>query len=184
MPGIAKINQAQKEQAENRSSTNSGNYNYELSLRRDSDQAIMVIASTGHDEGPDSERIDDFLQHRFQDETNENRWTFAICKTPFDEPCPYCERSIGTQHRFAFWAYVLKSYSKEAGQSPNWKEEKVGTDLMYGLEINNFRVVSLPFGRNDATWQQLVDIYQDYGALNATAIRVKRSGTDISTNWS
>ena len=48
---------------------------------------------------------------------------------------------------------------------------------MYREEINDFRVVALGFGRSDYVWNQLVDIYSDWGSLNKGVLRIKRTGT-------
>ncbi len=50
---------------------------------------------------------------------------------------------------------------------------------MYREDVNDFRIVSLGFGMRDATWNQLVDCYSDWGSLNKGVIRFKRTGTGM-----
>ena len=50
---------------------------------------------------------------------------------------------------------------------------------LYKEEVNDFRVIGLSFGRSDYIWNQLVDVYSDWGALNKGVLRVKRTGTGM-----
>ena len=54
-----------------------------------------------------------------------------------------------------------------------------GGKKLYKESINDFRIVSLTFGRSDYIWNQLVDIYNDWGGLNKGVIRIKRTGTGM-----
>ena len=50
---------------------------------------------------------------------------------------------------------------------------------MYKEEVNDFRVIALSFGRSDYIWNQLVDVYNDWGKLNGGVVRVKRTGAGM-----
>ena len=48
---------------------------------------------------------------------------------------------------------------------------------MFKEIINDFRIISLSFGRGDYVWNQLVDVYSDWGGLNKGVMKIKRTGT-------
>ena len=50
---------------------------------------------------------------------------------------------------------------------------------LYKEEVNDFRVIALTFGRSNYIWNQLVDIYNDWGALDKGGMRIKRTGTGM-----
>ena len=50
---------------------------------------------------------------------------------------------------------------------------------LYKEEVNDFRVIALTFGRSNYIWNQLVDIYNDWGALDKGVMRIKRTGTGM-----
>ena len=55
---------------------------------------------------------------------------------------------------------------------------------LYKEELNDFRIMSLPFGRGGYLWNQLVDIFEEWGSLNKGVIRIKRDGTGLDTTYS
>ena len=50
---------------------------------------------------------------------------------------------------------------------------------MYKEEVNDFRIISLGFGRSDYIWNQLVDVYNDWVSLNKGVIRIRRTGSGM-----
>ena len=50
---------------------------------------------------------------------------------------------------------------------------------LFKEEVNDFRVIALTFGRSNYIWNQLVDVYNDWGALNKGVVRIKRTGTGM-----
>ena len=50
---------------------------------------------------------------------------------------------------------------------------------MFVQHVNDFRIIPLGFGRSNYIWNQLVDVYNDWGALNKGVMRVKRTGTGM-----
>jgi len=51
--------------------------------------------------------------------------------------------------------------------------------------INDYRLIALTFGRSDYIWNQLVDVYNDWGQLDKGVIRVKRTGSGmLDTSYS
>ena len=79
-------------------------------------------------------------------------------------------------HKFAIWAYVYNVIHTEK-RNDDWVEtEGPAGKKMYREDINDFRIISLGFGRSDYIWNQLVDVYSDWGALNKGVVRIKRTG--------
>jgi hypothetical protein len=79
-------------------------------------------------------------------------------------------------HKFAVWAYIHNVIHTEK-RNDDWVEvEGPAGKKMYREDINDFRIISLSFGRSDYIWNQLVDVYSDWGALNKGVIRIKRTG--------
>jgi hypothetical protein len=62
----------------------------------------------------------------------------------------------------------------------DWEEvEGPQGKKMFVQHVNDFRVIPLGFGRSNYIWNQLVDVYNDWGALNKGVVRVKRTGTGM-----
>ena len=79
-------------------------------------------------------------------------------------------------HKFAVWAYVHNVIHTEK-RNDTWEEvEGPAGKKVYREDVNDFKIISLNFGRSDYIWNQLVDVYSDWGALNKGVIRVKRTG--------
>jgi hypothetical protein len=82
-------------------------------------------------------------------------------------------------HKFAFWAYVHEIIHTEK-KVDDWEEiEGPSGKKMYKQVVNDFKVVPLGFGRSDYIWNQLVDVYNDWGQLNKGVIRIKRTGAGM-----
>ena len=178
MPGIKKINQG----AEQRATSSSNSFGpSELILNADGDQAIVAVCASGNDDNDD--RIINYYRHSYKDE-DENRWIYAFCKKSIDERCELCDRDLGAQNRFGFWAYVYALLRKNSGQGEGWKEVEYGGERLYRLDINDYKVVTLPFGRNDMFWNQFIGIFYEHEAMDKVAIRVKREGSGRDTVWS
>lgn len=152
----------------------------ELILSKDGDQAIIAIVPDGNQDPDD--RLEDFARHSFNED---GKWQFKICKESVGERCDLCARDLTKQNRFGFWAWVYDLYKKEPGVGDGWIKETntSGTQTMYRLPVNAYRVVSLPFGRRDAYWNRYADIYNDHGAMNKMVVKVKRDGDGRDTNW-
>ena len=80
-------------------------------------------------------------------------------------------------HKFAFWGYVHEVLHTDK-RDDTWEEiAGPGGKKMYKEEINDFRIIPLGFGRSDYIWNQLVDVYSDWGQLDKGVIRIKRTGS-------
>ena len=180
MPGIKKINAEQEEQKAN-SGFSGGS---ELILNADGDQALIAVVATGDDD--DDDRIATFYRHSYnQGTTGEGaeQWRFVFCKKSVDEECALCNDSIAAQKRFGFWAYVYAIIRKAPGTGDDWKPVVHAGEKLYQREIKDFRIVSLPFGRNSVYWNQFCGIYYENGAMNKSILRVKRTGSRRETVW-
>ena len=86
---------------------------------------------------------------------------------------------VRPSHKFAIWAYIHNIIHLEK-RNDDWVEiEGPSGKKMYKEDINDFRIISLSFGRSDYIWNQLVDVYNDWGALNKGVIRMKRTGAGM-----
>ena len=86
---------------------------------------------------------------------------------------------VRDSHKFAVWAYVHEIIHLEK-RNDDWIEiEGPAGKKMYKEEINDFRIIALTFGRSDYIWNQLVDVYNDWGALDKGVIRIKRTGSGM-----
>ena len=82
-------------------------------------------------------------------------------------------------HKFAFWGYVHEVLHADK-RDDTWEEiAGPGGKKMYKEEVNDFRIISLGFGRSDYIWNQLVDVYNDWSGLNKGVIRVRRTGSGM-----
>ena len=50
---------------------------------------------------------------------------------------------------------------------------------MFVQHVDDFKVIPLGFGRSNYIWNQLVDVYNDWGSLDKGVVRVKRTGTGM-----
>lgn len=180
MPGIERIQEHQEEQ---RAASTFSN-NTELILNADGDQALIAVVSSGKDDTDG--RIDEYFRHSYQQtgDDGSERWVFSFCKRSVEQQCELCDNDVGAQRRFGFWAYVYSMFRKAPGTSDGWKEITHAGEKLYQREINDFRIVSLPFGRNNMYWNQFCGIFYENGAMNQSILRIKRVGSKRDTTWS
>jgi len=138
---------------------------------KDGDQAFITPVATGNE---NDERLDDIYMYTFR---QENRWTNLLKDDSVDTS--EVPENIRPSHKFAFWGYVHEIIHPDRRQD-SWTEiEGPAGRKMYREEVNDFRVIALTFGRSDYIWNQLVDVYNDWGSLDKGVIRVKRTGTGM-----
>ena len=136
---------------------------------KDGDQAFMSPVATGKE---DDTLLDEIFLYVYR---VGNRWV-SVLK---DDSIDISEVPSDTRpsHKFAFWAYVHEVIHAEK-RVDTWEEvEGPAGKKMFKETVNDFRVVPLSFGRSDYIWNQLVDIYSDWGQLDKGVVRVKRTGT-------
>ena len=138
---------------------------------RDGDQAFLSSIATG-EEGDN--RLDEIYLYTY----NANgRWVNLLDDPDVDKSgVPENTRS---SHKFAFWAYVHEIIHTER-RNDDWEVVSgPGGRKQYKEEVNDFRIVCLTFGRSDYLWNQLVDVYNDWGSLTKGVLRIKRTGTGM-----
>ena len=175
MPGIDKINQQKEDQPKSSGFSN----RTELIMNQPGDVAVVAVVSDGSDSEDD--RLSSYARHSYQDD--DGRWIYAFCKGTVDKLCSMCEEGRPVQNRFAFWAYVYALQRKVAQQGDSWRQETKGKETVWTLDINDFRMVTLPFGRQDTFWKQFTDVYYEHGAMNKVALRITRDGSGRETSW-
>jgi hypothetical protein len=142
---------------------------------KDGDQVFLSSIATGNEED------------RFMDEINlytfrmGNRWINLLKDETVDDSI--VPEGTRASNKFAFWAYVHRIVHLDRLNDDWTAVEGPGGKMMYREDINDFRIVSLGFGRNDYVWDQLSGIYSDWGGLDKGVIRIKRSGAGLETSY-
>ena len=138
---------------------------------KDGDQAFMYPVATG-DEG--DVNLDEIYLYTYREG---NRWMNLLDDPSVDTSMvPADSRAT---HKFGFWAYVYEVVHTES-RNEEWEPVSgPGGRKMFKETINDFRVVTLTFGRSDYIWNQLVDIYNDWNGLDNGVIRIKRTGAGM-----
>ena len=167
MSGISRI--AQKREAIRNPVEKSANQEIWF---KDGDQAFLSPIATGDE---NDTNLDEIYMYTFKNA--DNRWTNRLQDDSIDNSD--VPSNIRPAHKFAFWAYVHEIIHPEK-KNDSWEElaGPAGRKVFKEL-VNDFRVVALTFGRSDYIWNQLVDVYNDWGGLNKGVIRVKRTGTGM-----
>ena len=167
MSGIGRI----QEQRETRSQGGSNGVPGREIWFRDGDQAFLSSIATG-EEGDTN--LDEIYMYTYN---SGNRWVNLLDDEDVDKSgVPDNQRP---SHKFAFWAYVHEIIHSER-RNDDWEVVNgPGGKKLYKETINDFRIVSLTFGRSDYIWNQLVDLYNDWGGLDKGVMRIKRTGTGM-----
>ena len=138
---------------------------------KDGDQAFLSPIATG-DEGDTS--LDEIYLYTYRDG---NRWMNILDDSEVDTSMVPADTRAS--HKFAFWAYVHDVVHTEA-RNDEWEPVSgPGGRKMFKETVNDFRVVCLTFGRSDYIWNQLVDVYNDWGGLDKGVVRIKRTGAGM-----
>jgi len=139
---------------------------------KDGDQAFLSPIATGEE---NDTKLDEIYMYTFRN--SDNRWTNRLQDESIDNSD--IPSNIRPSHKFAFWAYVHEIIHPEK-KNDSW-EEIAGPNgrKVFKEVVNDFKVIALTFGRSDYIWNQLVDIYNDWGGLNKGVMRVKRTGTGM-----
>ena len=136
---------------------------------KDGDQIFLSSVATGDE---NDNLLDELYLYTFRDG---NRWTNVLKDDRVDSSG--VPEDVRPSHKFAFWAYIHNIIHMEK-RNDDWESiEGPGGRKMFKEIINDFRIVSLSFGRGDYVWNQLVDVYSDWGGLNKGVMKIKRTGT-------
>ena len=139
---------------------------------KDGDQAFLTPVATGEE---DDTKLDEIYMYTFRN--TDNRWTNRLQDESVDNSD--VPSNIRPSHKFAFWAYVHEIVHPEK-RNDSWEElaGPAGRKL-FKETVNDFRVIALTFGRSDYIWNQVVDVYNDWGGLDKGVMRIKRTGTGM-----
>ena len=122
---------------------------------KDGDQAFMAPLATGDE---NDTNLDEIYMYTYREG---QRWMNILDDPEVDtSQVPADTRA---SHKFAFWAYVFEVVHNEA-RNEDWEPVSgPGGRKMFKETINDYRMVALTFGRSDYIWNQLVDVYNDWG---------------------
>ena len=138
---------------------------------KDGDQAFLTSAASGED---GDLMLDELYLYTYRAGT---RWVNLLSED--DTDTSQVPPDTRPTHKFAFWAYVHEVIHTDK-RVDTWEEVSgPGGRKMYKEEVNDYKVMSLTFGRSDYIWNQLVDVYNDWGSLNKGVMRIKRTGTGM-----
>ena len=138
---------------------------------KDGDQAFVTPIATG-EEG--DSHLDEIYMYTYKSGT---RWINLLSDDDVDTSM--VPENYRPSHKFAFWGYVHEVIHPEK-RNDDWIEVNgPGGRKMYKEEINDYRIIALSFGRSDYIWNQLVDVYNDWGSLDKGVLRVKRTGSGM-----
>lgn len=186
--GIAGISErADKEEAERAARRGPGN---ELWLF-DGDTAIVSIVASGE---PDDLRIQDYQTYRATGMGKNGAYQYdAMAKgTSVEGPYEHIEVSKGTNLRskFGVWLYVEGVLRNPANRKKledtftkekvaEWEEETSASGRKTTLKqpVQDFLMWTQGFGRAKYIWNQIVDIYDEDGALNKFSVHISRTGS-------
>ena len=167
MGGISAIQNRVEERANPQTSQSAG----QEIFFKDGDQAFLTPVATGEE---NDLLLDEVYLYTYR---SGNRWINLLKDDDVD--ASDVPDNIRASHKFAFWAYVHDIMHTEK-RFDDWDEvEGPQGKKMFVQHVNDFRVIPLGFGRSNYIWNQLVDVYNDWGALNKGVVRVKRTGTGM-----
>jgi len=169
MSGISRIQELREDFKDTRNGGLPSNERGKEVWLKDGDQIFLSSVATGDE---NDKLLDELYLYTFRDG---NRWTNLLKDDRVDSSG--VPEDVRPSHKFAFWAYIYNIIHMEK-RNDEWEIiEGPGGRRMYNEIVNDFRIVSLSFGRGDYVWNQLVDIYSDWSGLNKGVIKIKRTGT-------
>ena len=137
---------------------------------KDGDQAFVTPIASGED---GDNLLDEIYLYTYK---SGNRWINLLSDDAVDTSV--VPDNYRPAHKFAFWGYVHEVIHPDK-RNDDWIEVNgPGGKKMYKEEVNDFRVIALSFGRSDYIWNQLVDVYNDWGKLNGGVV-----DTRFPINW-
>ena len=164
MSGISRISKGREESRRPMADRSPGR---EVWLK-DGDQVFLTSLATGDE---NDTMLDEVYLYTFR---LGNRWTNVLKDERVD--ASNVPDDTRASHKFAFWAYVHNIIHADK-RNDEWEEvEGPSGKKLFREDVNDFRIISLGFGRSDYVWNQLVDVYSDWGALSKGVLRIKRTG--------
>jgi len=178
MSGIQRIQARQDE----RTQLNQSNLDTKEFWIRDGDQIFFSPVGDGKEGDPFISEITLVIYREG------NRWSTVYLKdkSTFEEVSKTLNIPDDTRpsNKFALWGYVYDALHVEKKQEDWVAIDGPNGKTLYKQEVNDYKIITLPFGRGGYLWSQLVDIFEDWGTLNKGVIRVKRHGQGMDTTYS
>jgi len=175
MSGIARIQSRIQERLQTQ------NIDTNEFLLRDGDQIFLSAAGDGKEGDPFVSEISMITWregNRFRNVLVTEDDDVDKMKTALNIP-----EDSRVQKKFAMWTYIYEALHVEK-RIESWTSlEGPSGKTLYKEEVNDFRILSLPFGRGGYLWNQLVDIFEEWGSLNKGVIRIKRTGAGLETTY-
>ena len=138
---------------------------------KDGDQVFLTSVATGAEDEAEK-YLDDFSLYTFR---SNNRWTNILQDDSVDQSS--VPDDVRASRKFAFWAYVHEIMHEEK-RNEEWETvEHRGGKKMFKETVDDFRIITLGFGRGSYVFGQLEEVFLDWGSLNKGVIRVKRTGS-------
>jgi hypothetical protein len=149
------------------------------------DAVYMKIMATGAE---DDDRLDEYRMYSIQ---RSGRWTAVLQEDDMD--MSDLPKDARAQHKFGMWGFVFEidhaTQPKDrdnpgvvAEYAKDWEIVKVQGRTMFRETVNDYRIVSFGFGKDDRTWNQLAQIHYDWNdKLDSGTIRIVRTGEKLST---
>jgi hypothetical protein len=175
MSGIRKIQQL-RSNLQRPQTTQTSTPSQEIYLK-DGDQAFLQAAATGED----NDKYFDQVQMYTWDREGGGLNNLLFHDTVDDSIVPADQSPTA---KFAFWAYIFEVYHAtltERGREAGWEriEDPSGKQI-YKETVDAFKIIHLSYGRNNYVFNQLTDIYNDWGILNKGVMRIKRTGAGMT----
>ena len=138
---------------------------------KDGDQAFITSIAT---EDPDDKFLDQVQMYTFR---NGNRFVNLLKDDDVDTSI--VPPDTRPSNKFAFWAYVHEIIHTTKRQD-DWEQiEGPSGKKLFKETVDDYKIIALTFGRNDYLFNQLIDVYNDWGSLNKGVIRIKRTGSGM-----
>ena len=167
MGGISAI----QNRVEERSNPQQSQTNSQEIFFKDGDQAFLTPVASGEE---NDKLLDEVYLYTYRSGT---RWINLLKDD--DTDASEVPDNVRASHKFAFWAYVHDIMHTEK-RFDDWEEvEGPQSKKLFVQHVDDFRIIPLGFGRSNYIWNQLVDIYNDWGTLSKGVVRVKRTGTGM-----
>jgi len=168
MSGISRIQEARETRSQG---GNTNNVPGREVWFKDGDQAFVSALATG-EEG--DKLLDEVYLYTYN---TGSRWVNLLDDPDVD--ASEVPANTRPSHKFAFWAYVHEIIHSDR-RNDDWEAVSgPGGKKMFKEIVEDFRIVSLTFGRSDYIWNQLVDVYNDWNGLDKGVMRIKRTGTGM-----
>ena len=174
MSGIHRIQQLRT--SRQRPQTQGGSIPSQEFFFKDGDQAFIAPIATGDEDDKYFDNVEMYVWPKPMGGFNNLLKHDSIDST--DVPA-----DVNASQKFTFWAYVFEvmhTSLTERGREAGWEPIKDSTGKqLYKEDVNGFKIISLSYGRNEYVFNQLLDIYNDWGTLNKGVLRIKRTGTGM-----